>query len=619
MKQIVGDINLYKRVLIMDVRNEIIDFINIDDNNGALLITGSWGCGKSYLVKHLISEINNKQEYAISVVSLFGINSVAMIHNRVKDEYLEFSSGLLGDKARKAYKMLRRVANESAKVTAAALPESVVASALSTGVSSIVSFDPLSFITVKNNVGLGDKKRKFAIVFDDFERCSITIKNLMGAINEYSENRAIKTILIADEEKINSDKYKEFKEKLISRTIKINPDHTETIHSIIKNYWDADEKYKTFLFEHENCLAGAFFHSGYNNLRAFKACLHDFKRVFLAWEQSGVPMDRIEDVLYKFCAIVYETKVGSYAKNDFSGYSIIVNDTKTEQQDAERNRIIQKYFPETFDNIFLSLSRWVVDGEWDEQAFIDNIKKCYTKVEVSHEQRFINYPFWDLQQEDIDKGLPLLLQRAYEGGATRDELIALLQKVHALKINEIPLPSKVDYVMIDQGLEKRKVSIRNGVIEEPKRLTFSQVDNIDSEAISLYKKIERMEAQMYAWDNRNLFIAFLTGAKKVSYYELKHKCLDYFDDYLFDLFINRFVGCSNGEKRELCWAFDGLVFNDSQYSDASNMQVSIINTKRLLKEMKLQTENTTDHMSVAIAKSFKKLLEEKIESMESTE
>ena len=42
----------------MNIKNEIREFINADENNGALLITGSWGCGKSYLVKSLVNDFN---------------------------------------------------------------------------------------------------------------------------------------------------------------------------------------------------------------------------------------------------------------------------------------------------------------------------------------------------------------------------------------------------------------------------------------------------------------------------------------------------------------------------------------------------------------------------------
>lgn len=57
----------------------------------------------------------------------------------------------------------------------------------------------------KNYIGRGKSKRKFVLVFDDLERCKINMIDLLGAINEYCENRNIKTIILADESKILSN------------------------------------------------------------------------------------------------------------------------------------------------------------------------------------------------------------------------------------------------------------------------------------------------------------------------------------------------------------------------------------------------------------------------------
>lgn len=44
-------------------------------------------------------------------------------------------------------------------------------------------------------------KKRLVLFFDDFERSKLDRIELMGVINEYSENRGIKVIIIADEEK----------------------------------------------------------------------------------------------------------------------------------------------------------------------------------------------------------------------------------------------------------------------------------------------------------------------------------------------------------------------------------------------------------------------------------
>ena len=66
----------------MDIRNEIVEFINTDESNGALLITGHWGCGKTHLVKALVTlrstlprEDNAKKKKATSSGFLFLVES----------------------------------------------------------------------------------------------------------------------------------------------------------------------------------------------------------------------------------------------------------------------------------------------------------------------------------------------------------------------------------------------------------------------------------------------------------------------------------------------------------------------------------------------------------------
>ncbi len=35
----------------MELKDEIINYVSTEENNGALLVTGKWGCGKTYILK----------------------------------------------------------------------------------------------------------------------------------------------------------------------------------------------------------------------------------------------------------------------------------------------------------------------------------------------------------------------------------------------------------------------------------------------------------------------------------------------------------------------------------------------------------------------------------------
>ena len=154
------------------------------------------------------------------------------------------------------------------------------------------------------------------LFFDDFERSKLDRIELMGVINEYSENRGIKVIIIADEEKIASNKadknnsdtnhqidntnntnlsttdsnfnYSDFKEKLISRTLKIEPDYKTVIDTILSSYQEIVIGYKDFLIDNKDIIYQIYIESDSNNFRSVKAFIIDYERLHEAWQNSNV-------------------------------------------------------------------------------------------------------------------------------------------------------------------------------------------------------------------------------------------------------------------------------------------------------------------------------------------
>ena len=60
----------------MNTEAEILEFLKTKENTGALLLTGQWGCGKSYLVKKLAEKLNIKEsKYFISIISLLALTT----------------------------------------------------------------------------------------------------------------------------------------------------------------------------------------------------------------------------------------------------------------------------------------------------------------------------------------------------------------------------------------------------------------------------------------------------------------------------------------------------------------------------------------------------------------
>ena len=68
----------------MDAKQEIIDYIETKEIPGALLLTGEWGCGKTYLIKEIANEYKENKEFVFVIVSLFGVESVPELQEKVK-------------------------------------------------------------------------------------------------------------------------------------------------------------------------------------------------------------------------------------------------------------------------------------------------------------------------------------------------------------------------------------------------------------------------------------------------------------------------------------------------------------------------------------------------------
>lgn len=188
---------------------EIIELVTryIDDSNCkyAILIDGEWGCGKTYFVKkHLIPKINTTKlpasisgtskkslEYKSIYLSLYGIKSTSEISSQLYVSIL--SSPFEGKSSNPFYKVLK----SAQPLVGAGLR--IVADKLN--VSSILSID------IKEIVEPFASLDKYVFIFDDLERCSIDVNEILGYINYLVEQNNVKAIIVANESEIGQLKF----------------------------------------------------------------------------------------------------------------------------------------------------------------------------------------------------------------------------------------------------------------------------------------------------------------------------------------------------------------------------------------------------------------------------
>lgn len=72
----------------MGVEQEIKSYLGLRETCGALLISGRWGCGKSYIIHHLADSLNAEDQYAVASISLFGVQCIEELDKKVKEAIL---------------------------------------------------------------------------------------------------------------------------------------------------------------------------------------------------------------------------------------------------------------------------------------------------------------------------------------------------------------------------------------------------------------------------------------------------------------------------------------------------------------------------------------------------
>lgn len=592
----------------MDIKNEILDYIKCNESTGALLLTGPWGCGKSFLMKQIANELNQDKKAAISVISLFGLDSISAINKRVKDEYTSFKLGTIGIAARKISKGFATLAKDGLAVAGIASPGVTGLSAASQGLTSALSYDIFSFIDVQNAIGNDDNKRKFVIVFDDLERCGIdNKKDLLGAINNFVENKQIKVIIIADEEKIREDNYLEYREKLISRTICMSANYDFIIESILNNYVETSNGYRDFLIQNRNLLKQVFFESKSYNIRTFKCILADFERVYQTWKETNVPTDNMKWALYTFGAEVYISKMQKKKDENPQKMKPAFFTDKNDEQFPNKGKHKSSFF--TFDH-------WINYGGWDNAQFVEELEQKYVDKVETPLFRFLTYSFWDLQQNDIDEGLPQAVSLAYDGNLSKDQMITLIGKIHAMRKNGIEVSVDVDYQRMEEGLEKRLFKVQSGEIEEPKAHTFIEEKDVDEAAKMLLKALKKFDDRLTALSNKSKFIQYLSGDDSISNFTIKGLCLEEFDDDLFEMFTMKYNASDNSTRKDISLALLGLTFDHPEYSSEENKHNTKEKFERLIRYLGALDE--TDSIAKLINKSVIEKISEKIGQFQNT-
>ena len=237
----------------MSTIDELVHYCKEPDPIGALMLTGDWGSGKTYLIQNELTEALGP-DYAVVRISLFGISSISALQQKIRKEWISvcypFVNKIrerkeLAQKNSGLFKMLKGVISKLNPVLA-----STADIIDSMNVVDTIQIEP-EFEDFKTQ-----KKRRVILVFDDMERCNLNITELLGVINECCENQHFHTIVVANLKylmktlKGDPTLFLMLKEKAFVQTLVYQPDYVEIIHKIILEKQWRTEEYRQYLLEY---------------------------------------------------------------------------------------------------------------------------------------------------------------------------------------------------------------------------------------------------------------------------------------------------------------------------------------------------------------------------------
>ena len=322
----------------------------------AVLLKGKWGSGKTYFINEYKKQLKQKYIY----VSLYGITS----YDEIETKFLQSTNPkIFNNKTIFASKIANEFINEKIK---GSLKD----------VKKILS-------------SLNAKER--ILIFDDIERCSMDIIDLLGYINNFVEHQSYKVILIANEEELEkTEKYTKIKEKLIGKTFEFKSDINQAYNSFVEEL--SNEK---ILRTYKNIIVKLFEKSKCNNLRLLRQGLFDFKRVYdLVLKEYERKEEFIKDIIKLYFIFIFEYRSGKFLlfnslkKDEQKSWDSFLkttkNKTKEEKEKTIYEKIYERYRVYILNSLILNLETW---KEIIRNSYI-NIEKI--KDEILESKYFID-------------------------------------------------------------------------------------------------------------------------------------------------------------------------------------------------------------------------------------
>ena len=265
--------------------------------NYAVMLNGDWGVGKTFFLRRYLKQKFKSESKRYVYISLFGLRSTEEIDAAM------FQAIYLGPDSPLSKKSRQLNESEVGKqVINHANPKAIFGKMgkIFLGRMNIETSDVLDCL---------NKFSADIYIFDDLERAKIDSEEIFGYLNQFVEHADCKVIVIANEDQMAGEGYREKKEKVVGKTLLVRSEFEPAFRFFLNQITDSDGK--TFLESKASEITAVYRESGIENLRILQQTLWDFERMHNHVEEGLRSHDQgMTQLLRLFFALSFEVKFG---------------------------------------------------------------------------------------------------------------------------------------------------------------------------------------------------------------------------------------------------------------------------------------------------------------------
>lgn len=327
-------------------------YIKLPNPQYAVLLKGKWGSGKTHFINEYRKSLDTNNEKDI-YISLYGVTS----YDEIETKFLQATNPeIFNEKTIYASKIAKAFLNEKIKSSWTSIKKS------------------LSSLNAKERI----------LIFDDIERCSLKIVDLLGYINNFVEHQSYKVILMANEEELNkTKKYKNIKEKLIGKTFEFKTNPSDAYDSFLSELKNERKVKEVILEKYKDEIINVFNNSLCNNLRVLRQTILDFERIFdLVITTFYDNEEFIKDFIRLFFIFNFEYKVYGYSIEEY-----------LEERESCENNISMSIAKRMNKS---SESKKELDNKYIASKNYENFLKKYKEYNINTDRKnlILNSPTW---------------------------------------------------------------------------------------------------------------------------------------------------------------------------------------------------------------------------------